>query len=44
MKRKTINPVAKALRDPVCRQKIVNSKKVYNRKVRHRVAGVDIRF
>ena len=36
MKRKH-NPVAKALRNPVCRQKIVNSKKVYNRKVRHPV-------
>lgn len=43
MKRKP-NPVAKALRSPVCRQKIVNSKKVYNRKVRHPVACVDIRF
>ena len=36
MKRKP-NPVAKALRDPVCRQRIVKSKKVYNRKVRHPV-------
>ena len=44
MKRKNVNPVAKALRSPVCRQKIVNSKKVYNRKVRQPVADVDIRF
>lgn len=44
MKRKTINPVAKALRTPVCRQKIVNSKRVYKRKVRHPVAVVDIPF
>jgi pyrimidine deaminase RibD-like protein len=40
----TVNPVAKALRNPVCKQRIVNSKKVYNRKVRHPVASVDIRF
>jgi len=31
MKKKP-NPVAKALRNPVCKQQIVNSKKVYNRK------------
>jgi hypothetical protein len=36
----TVNPVAKALRNPVCKQRIVNSKKVYNRKVRHPDASV----
>ena len=43
MKRKP-NPIAKALRNPVCKQRIVNSKKVYKRKMRHNVALVDIRF
>jgi hypothetical protein len=37
MKKKP-NPVAKALRNPVCKQRIVNSKKVYKRKLRHPVA------
>ena len=37
MKKKP-NPVAKALRNPVCKQQIVNSKKVYKRKLRHPVA------
>ena len=33
MKRKTVNPVAKALRTPVCRPKVfVDKKSVYNRK------------
>ena len=33
MKRKAVNPVAKALRNPVCRPKvIVDKKSVYNRK------------
>ena len=31
MKRKP-NPVAKALRNPMCRQRIIKNKKVYNRK------------
>ena len=30
----TVNPVAKALSHPVCRQRIVPSKKVYRRKAR----------
>ena len=44
MKRKAINPVAKALRNSICKQQIVNSKRVYKRKLRHPVALVDIRF
>lgn len=36
MKRKTINPVAKALKTPVCRQRIVKSKLTYNRKHKHK--------
>jgi hypothetical protein len=36
MKRKTINPVAKALRDPVCKPRIVQSKVVYKRKLKHK--------
>jgi len=43
MKKKP-NPIAKALRNPVCKQQIVNSKKVYKRKLRHPVALVDIRL
>ena len=35
MKRKP-NPVAKALRNPVCRQRIVKSKSTYNRKHKHK--------
>jgi hypothetical protein len=36
MKRKTINPVAKALRTPVCKQRIVQSKLTYKRKRKHK--------
>ena len=37
MKRnKTINPVAKALRNPVCKQRIVQSKLTYKRKRKHK--------
>jgi len=43
MKKKP-NPIAKALRNPICKQQIVNSKKVYKRKLRHPVALVDIRL
>ena len=32
MKRK-VNPIAKALRNPICRQRIVKNKKAYNRKI-----------
>lgn len=31
MKRK-VNPIAKALRNPMCRQRIIKNKKVYDRK------------
>jgi len=34
-----VNPVAKALRNPVCRQRIVPSKKVYRRKARFTFMG-----